>query len=89
MSSDTPLSFATIVLDWDTKRIHVIHDMLDAVTGDRLAVAELMFVHVRRESGKVEPMPDDQAEMVRAMAASHAGLPRPLEVGRRIGIRRA
>jgi acyl-CoA thioester hydrolase len=88
ISIDTPLSFATIVLDHDPKRIHVIHDMLHAGSGERLALAELMFLHVRQSSGKVEPMPGEQAEMVRAMVASHADLPRPSGIGRRIGIPR-
>ena len=89
VSIDTELSFATIVLDHDPKRIHVVHDMLDADSGERLASAELMFIHVRRSSGKVEPIPSELEAQVRAMAAAHAALPRPSEIGRRIGIPRA
>jgi acyl-CoA thioester hydrolase len=87
-SVETPLSFATQVIDHDAKRIHVVHDMLDTSTGERLATAELMFLHVRRSTGKVEPMPPAQATRVAVMAARHAELPRPPELGRRIGMRR-
>jgi acyl-CoA thioester hydrolase len=85
---DTPLSFATQVIDYDEKRIHVVHLMVDASTGERLATAELMFLHVRQSSGKVEPMPAEEAARVAEMAASHADLPRPAEIGRHVGIRR-
>ena len=88
VSIDTSLSFATQVIDHDAKRIHVVHDMADASTGERLATAELMFLHVRQSTGKVERMPPEQAARVAAMAAAHAGLGRPAEVGRRIGMRR-
>jgi acyl-CoA thioester hydrolase len=88
VSLETKLSFATQVLDVDAKRIHVVHDMLDADTGERLATAEEMFIHVDQASGKVEPMPAEQAARVAEMAAAHADLERPPDVGRRIGIRR-
>ena len=84
---DTDLSVATQVVDHDPKRIHVVHDMADAATGERLATAELMFLHVDQSTGKVVPMPAAQAARVAAMAADHAHEPRP-DVGRRIEIRR-
>ena len=88
LSIDTPVSFATQVIDHDAKRIHVVHDMVDASTGDRLATAELMFLHVDQSTGRVVPMPPEPAARVAAMAADHADLPRPPEVGRRIRMRR-
>ena len=88
ISLDTPLSIATIVLDHDAKRIHVVHDLLHATSGERLASAELMFLHVRRASGRVEPMPAELDANVRQMAAEHANLPRPPDIGKRLGIPR-
>ncbi|HEV8699070.1 MAG TPA: thioesterase family protein [Candidatus Limnocylindrales bacterium] len=88
VSEDTPISVATQVIDHDEKRIHIVHDMADASTGERLATAELLFVHVDQSTGKVAPMPDAQAASVAAMAEAHAGLERPPDVGRRVGIRR-
>jgi acyl-CoA thioesterase FadM len=88
VSSDTPLSFATQIIDHDEKRIHVIHDMVHTETGDRLATAELMFIHVRQATGKVEAIPAAQAAQLAAMAAAHAELSRPAEVGRSISMRR-
>jgi acyl-CoA thioester hydrolase len=84
----TPLSFATQVIDHDAKRIHVFHDMVHAETGERLATAELMFMHVRQSTGKVEPFAAEQAARVAEIAAAHADLPRPPEIGRSVGIRR-
>jgi acyl-CoA thioester hydrolase len=88
VSLDTVLSVATQIIDHDAKRIHVVHDMADASTGERLATAELMFLHVDQSTGKVVPMPSEQARLVAAMAEAHAGLVRPPEVGRRVGIHR-
>jgi acyl-CoA thioester hydrolase len=85
---DTVLSVATQVVDHDAKRIHVVHDMTDATTGERLATAELMFIHVDQSTGKVVPMPAEQAAKVDAMAADHADLERPPGVGARVGVRR-
>jgi acyl-CoA thioester hydrolase len=85
---ETPLSFATHLIDHDAKRIHVLHDMVHAETGERLATAELMFVHVRQSTGKVEPFAAEQAARVAEMAAAHADLPRPPEIGQSVGIRR-
>ena len=88
VSVDAVLSVATQVIDHDPKRIHVVHDMSDSSTGERLATAELMFIHVDQSTGKVAPMPDAQAASVAAMARAHAGLERPPDVGRSVGIRR-
>jgi acyl-CoA thioester hydrolase len=88
VSLATVLTVATQVIDHDAKRIHVVHDMADAATGERLATAELMFLHVDQSTGKVVPMPDAQAASVAAMAEAHAGLERPPDVGRRVGIKR-
>jgi acyl-CoA thioester hydrolase len=88
VSLDTVLSVATQVVDHDAKRIHVVHDMTDAATGERLATAELMFIHVDQSSGTVVPMPAEQAAKVDAMAAAHAGLERPPGLGARVGMRR-
>jgi acyl-CoA thioester hydrolase len=88
MSADTVFSVATQVIDHDAKRIHVIHDMTDSSNGERLATAELMFVHVDQSSGRVAPMPEAEAASVAAMAEAHAGLERPPDLGRRVGIRR-
>ena len=88
VSLETNLSFATQVIDFDGKRIHVVHDMVDADSGERLATAEEMFIHVNQSTGKVAPFPAEQAARVAAMAAEHADLERPPDVGRRIGIRR-
>ena len=88
IGEDADLSFETLILDHDAKRIHVFHTMLDATSGERLATAEEMFIHVNQSTGKVEPFPATQAARVEAMAADHAAAPRPPEIGRRIGIRR-
>jgi acyl-CoA thioester hydrolase len=88
VTTSTPLSFESQILDHDEKRIHVFHTMVRGDTGDPLATAELMFVHVRQATGKVEPMPAASIARVAALAAEHSTMPRPSAIGRSIGIRR-
>jgi acyl-CoA thioesterase FadM len=88
VTTGTPLSFETQILDHDEKRIHVFHTMVHGETRDPLATAELMFVHVRQSTGKVEPMPAESIGRVAALAAEHSAMPRPPAIGRSIGIRR-
>ncbi len=83
-----PVTFATLIVDHDAKRVHVVHEMLHGESGQRLAVAELMFIHVCQATGTVEPMPPGQARRVAEMARDHQDAERPAEVGRSIGIRR-
>jgi acyl-CoA thioester hydrolase len=89
VSLETPLSISTQLIDHDAKRIHVFHDMVHAEDGERLATAELMFMHVRQSTGKVEPFAAEQAARVAEMAAAHAEVERPPEIGQSVGIRRA
>ncbi len=88
VSLDTVLSVATQVVDHDAKRIHVVHDMTDAATGERLATAELMFIHVDQSSGKVVPMPAAQARAGRCDGRRACGFGAPAGVGRRISMHR-
>lgn len=89
VAEDASLTFESRVVDHDEKRIHVFHVMLDADSGERLATAELMFIHVRQSTGKVEPFPAEQAARVTSMAAAQADLERPAELGRHLGIARS
>lgn len=85
----TSLAFITQVLDHDEKRIHVFHTMTDCATGDLVATNELMFVHVNRSTGSVEPMPPEPLARLGSLARAHSALPRPANAGRSVGIRRA
>jgi acyl-CoA thioester hydrolase len=83
-----PLRFTTLLLGHDAKRIHYVHEMYHATAGYLAATNELMSLHVSEETRRAAPMaPDVLARLARVQAA-HDALPRPPQVGRRIGLAR-
>ena len=62
--------------------------MYHATTGDLLATAEQMLVHVDMAQGRSAPMPADLQARLQAIATAHASLPMPPQVGKPMGIRR-
>lgn len=82
-----PLAFETLVLGTDGKRFHLFHTMRH---GDRNWVAatnELMLVHVDMRTRLSAPMSERHALALRELAALHAGIARPAQAGRSIGLR--
>lgn len=79
------LHFATQLLAFDPKRMHLFHTMTNAEDGTVLATTELMLVHVDRQP-RVTPMPDDALDRVREVHAGHLDLPVPDQAGRRIAL---
>ena len=81
-----PLRFTTRLLEHDAKRIHYVHEMYHATEGYLAATNELMSLHVSKDTRRGAPMaPAIQARLARIQAA-HDALPRPPQVGRRIGL---
>ncbi|MGR3937525.1 thioesterase family protein [Streptomyces sp. BRA346] len=83
-----PIRLTLRVLDHDTKRVHIFHDMHHGTTGTLLATAEQMLVHVDMAQGKSSPMPAALLRRLAAIQRAHEALPRPASVGRPMGIRR-
>jgi carnitine 3-dehydrogenase len=81
------LYVTTQVLAVDPKRLQLFHRLYRA-DGTLAATAEQMFVHVDAASGKASPMAPEALAKLEAIRAAHAGLPRPPEAGRAIGMRR-
>jgi acyl-CoA thioester hydrolase len=77
------------LIDYDAKRMHYFEQLLHAGEGWLSATSENMSLHVDMEAGKTAPFPADVAERLAAMRASHARLPRPEAVGRRIAMPQA
>src|SRR3712207_5307453 len=70
------------VLDADAKRLHIFHEMVRADSGDLLATAEQMLLHVDTEAGRSAPMPPELEERVAEVLRVHRTLPVPDTVGR-------
>ncbi|HXQ32181.1 MAG TPA: carnitine 3-dehydrogenase [Steroidobacteraceae bacterium] len=81
------LYVTTQILAVDAKRLQLFH-RLHRADGTLAATAEQMFVHVDVASGKSSPMAAETLAKLEAIRAAHAGLPRPPEAGRAIGMRR-
>ncbi|OHV18997.1 carnitine 3-dehydrogenase [Rhizobium sp. RMa-01] len=76
------------ILSIDEKRLHVFHTLHDTATGEALATAEQMLLHVDSEAGKATPAPAAVLGKVRAIAAAHAELALPDGAGRHVGQKR-
>jgi acyl-CoA thioesterase FadM len=76
------LTAETVLVRADAKRLLVHTTLVDAESGGEVATAEYLFLHVDQESGRVVAFDDAQAELIQAVAASHAAWPRPAHLGR-------
>jgi acyl-CoA thioester hydrolase len=76
------------LLDVGPKSLHLFHTVHNEVTGQDVATAEQLLVHVDMASGRVVPMPEDLHRRVVTICEAHAVLPRPAAVGHVMGIRR-
>jgi acyl-CoA thioester hydrolase len=81
-----PLRFTTRLLDHDAKRIHYFHEMHHATEHYLAATNELMSLHVSERTRRGAPMAPVIRERLARIQAVHATLPRPPQVGRRIGL---
>jgi len=88
VSEGEPLEITLQLLDHDAKRVHIFGEMRHGQTGDLLATAEQMLLHVDTEAGRTVPLPDHLQRRLTAIAARHATLPVPDVVGKPMGIRR-
>ncbi|MFZ0322573.1 MAG: thioesterase family protein [Actinomycetes bacterium] len=75
------LFFTLQVLGVDPKRVHIVHEIRRADTGDVVATAEQMLLHVDMAAGKVAPMPDELLRRLEAIRDAHARLAVPDYVG--------
>lgn len=81
-----PLRFTTLLLGFDAKRIHYVHEMRHEEEGWLAATNELMSLHVSRATRRAAPMADDVMARLEAAMGSHERLPMPAQVGRRVGL---
>jgi carnitine 3-dehydrogenase len=84
-----PLEVVTQVLAADEKRLQLFHTMRHPRSGETLATAEHLLLHVDTAAGRACPWVDPLAERVRAAAAAHAHLPAPEGAGRAITLLRS
>jgi carnitine 3-dehydrogenase len=83
-----PLRLNLQLIDHDEKRVHIFHTMTHDATGDVLATAEQMLVHVDMAQGRSADMPAYLQDRLHAIAKAHAVLAAPKNLGKPMGIRR-
>ena len=84
--ADDPLRFTTTLLGFDEKRIHYFHQMFHARADFLAATNELMSLHVSQETRRAAAMAAEVIERLARIKASHDTLPRPAQIGRRMGL---
>lgn len=82
------LHSTTQLLSHDEKRLHVFSRIHDTATGDLLATAEQMLLHVDAKAGKACPADPAILEKLAAIAEKHSSLPLPEGAGRSVGQKR-
>jgi len=75
------------LLSHDAKRLHVFTTMRRADDDSIVATAEHLLLHVDTKLDKASPMSDEIAAVLDEIAADQAGLPQPVQAGRRVGER--
>ena len=83
-----PLRFTFQLLGHDAKRLHYLMRMHHAESGLHLSSCEGICANIDMAARRSAAMRPEILERVAAIAADHAGLPRPEEVGHVIGLPR-
>ncbi len=83
------LRFESRVIGVDHKRIHYYMEMFHADEGYLAATYESISAHVDMRLRRTAPMPEPLQARLREIAAAHARLERPWQVGHVIGVRPA
>ena len=76
------------LLDAGPKSLHLFHTVRDQVTGQDVATAEQLLVHVDTAAGRAARMPSGLLSRLAEITAAHSALPRPAAAGHVMGIRR-
>ena len=81
-----PVRVRTQILGVDDKRLHFFHAMAHGRTGDLLATAEQMLLHVDTNASRASPIAPAVRTALDAVMTAHRGLEVPEQVGRRMAM---
>jgi acyl-CoA thioester hydrolase len=80
-----PLRLVGQLIGYDEKRMHFFQWMFHAEKGFVAATSEWLSLHIDLSVRRVAPWPETIARRLADIYAVHRHLPRPQEVGRRVG----
>jgi acyl-CoA synthetase (NDP forming)/acyl-CoA thioesterase FadM len=83
-----PLRTTTQLLGLDDKRLHFFHAMHHGLSGDLLATAEQMLVHVDMQASAASPITPGVHTALAAILEVHREMPTPRQVGRQMAVRK-
>ncbi len=83
-----PVSVTLQLVDFDEKRLHYFQTMTNRTTGELAATSENLAIHVDMNTRRSAPFPAEALERITELHRAHAGLPRPVQLGSAIGIRK-
>ena len=86
LQEGAPVRVTFQLLDFDAKRMHFFQQLFHATEGWVSATSENLSLHIDMSAKKTAPFPPDVAQRLRDLRKSHARLPRPEAVGRRIAM---
>ncbi len=84
-----PLRFESHILDATDKAIDCMHFMYHGADSYLAATNQLMYPHVDLGQRRVVPFGDEAQARVDGWRDAHAALPRPVQAGRAIGLRKS
>jgi acyl-CoA thioester hydrolase len=81
-----PVQVTVYLLGADEKRIHTFEELRHATEGWISATSENITLHIDMNARKVAPFPPDIQARIRDVVNSHAALPPPEGIGRKIAM---
>jgi acyl-CoA thioester hydrolase len=81
-------NIVTTIIDVDSKRLHLAHEMYRDDSSARTCLQEIMFINVDLMTRRAAEWTDEAMMHLRAALRSHQVLPRPAKLGRAIGVQR-
>jgi acyl-CoA thioester hydrolase len=88
MREGSPMRFETQLLERDTKRVHLYHEMFHAEQGYLAATNEVIVMNIDYASRRSAPWPVQAAERLERIWQAHRDLPRPATAGRVMGLKK-
>lgn len=86
VSINTEVRVDTIILGYDAKRLHIFHTMYRADEREPVATNEQMQLSMDMTGPRIAPFQPDVLAHIEEIAAEHAKLAKPTQVGRSISL---
>ncbi len=81
VKENDPLTFRTLIIGCDSKRVHVWHEMWHVQEEYLAATCEILSLHIDKSIRRVAPMAEEIFTRIEKVRSAHADLPRPKGLG--------